>query len=295
MRRLLPLAAAVAIACASLSCASMGLTPAPVSMPAARAGLAPELRFFYDALADDGDWVLIEPWGWVYRPHVNFVAWRPYRNGFWAPSDVYGWTWMSTESFGWATYHYGQWLYDRFEGWVWIPGLDWGPAWVTWEQNDSYVGWAPLTPPGTGMDAVPGGAYLYVPTAQLAATDLAERVHPSADVHDHLGNIEAVVHMAQHGGVAFNLGPRFEDVERAAGQPLPRVTLEERAPVLALPPGRPKSGPPARSAAADSASAVRRAGAEEARAARAVAEAKARPPETMHVVRARPAAPDTSR
>ena len=43
--------------------------------------------------------------------------------------------WISAESFGWATYHYGNWMYDRYQGWVWIPGLDWGPAWVDWQEG----------------------------------------------------------------------------------------------------------------------------------------------------------------
>jgi len=47
------------------------LTPARVSMPAARAALRPELRIFYDALQDYGDWILIEPFGYVFRPSLN--------------------------------------------------------------------------------------------------------------------------------------------------------------------------------------------------------------------------------
>src|SRR5512138_3799115 len=75
------------------------LTPPP--QPAARIALRPEYRVFYDALSDYGDWVLIEPWGYVFRPRVDFGVWRPYTNGFWAASDVYGWVWVSSESFGW--------------------------------------------------------------------------------------------------------------------------------------------------------------------------------------------------
>jgi len=45
--------------------------------------MRPEHRVFYDMLDGQGDWVLIEPYGYVFRPDVNFVAWRPYSNGYW--------------------------------------------------------------------------------------------------------------------------------------------------------------------------------------------------------------------
>ena len=61
----------------AIGAGSCATTPAvePSSEPvtnsatyAARAGLRPEYRVFYDALVDYGDWVLIEPYGWVFRP-----------------------------------------------------------------------------------------------------------------------------------------------------------------------------------------------------------------------------------
>ena len=73
------------------SCASVGVTPSSQPMSAARAGLMPDYRIFYDALEGTGDWVLVEPLGWVFRPDVNFVAWKPYERGFWTWNDWYGW------------------------------------------------------------------------------------------------------------------------------------------------------------------------------------------------------------
>jgi len=104
----------------------------PPPQDPARIGLQPMYRPFFDELKDDGDWTLIEPYGWCFRPRVNFVAWRPYVDGWWEPSDYYGWVWTSTEPFGAITYHYGAWFYDEYQGWVWEPGLIWGPAWVAW-------------------------------------------------------------------------------------------------------------------------------------------------------------------
>ena len=76
---------------------------APPALPAAKAGLAPAVRVFYDELEPFGDWVLIEPYGYVFRPDVNTVAWRPYAQGWWEPSDVFGWVWNSDEPFGCQT------------------------------------------------------------------------------------------------------------------------------------------------------------------------------------------------
>jgi hypothetical protein len=284
-RRLLICAFAALLAGSTLSCATAGFTPNETSMPAARAGLPPEERFFYDALADYGDWVLIEPYGWVFQPRVNWVAWRPYQYGFWAPTEVYGWTWVSTEPFGWATYHYGQWLYDRFQGWVWIPGLDWGPAWVAWQEGDGYVGWAPQMPSEEYWNAVPGGAFLFVPTTMMPSTDLSQHVFKQEQVRNQIGRLRPIVNPDELAGVRFNRGPAFEEIERVIGAPLPRVELEERAPLLAPPVGRAKPLPSGRDLAADSAAVMRRAAEEAAREARMVSLAKSRTPGKLPILR----------
>src|SRR5262245_64721755 len=116
MRRLNGLLAATAFSLFSgllvASCAvnegpSLGSSPPPpasqASMPASKLGLAPQLRPFHDELLEWGDWILVEPLGWVFRPRVNTVAWRPYQEGHWVASYAYGWVWESAEPFGWIT------------------------------------------------------------------------------------------------------------------------------------------------------------------------------------------------
>ena len=61
----------VALPLGLVSCAAGTLVPERVSMPAARASLLPEFRIFYDSMVDYGDWILIEPYGYVFRPQVN--------------------------------------------------------------------------------------------------------------------------------------------------------------------------------------------------------------------------------
>ena len=107
------------------------------------------LNFFYDNLADQGNWIDVADYGYCFQPNVavNDSTWRPYADGYWAYTDA-GWTWVSYEDFGWATYHYGRWTNLADYGWVWVPGYEWGPAWVSWRTGGDYVGWAPLPPQG---------------------------------------------------------------------------------------------------------------------------------------------------
>ena len=217
---------ATALTAVLASCAGVGPSPTTPTMSAARAALPPEYRLFYDALEEDGDWTLIEPYGYVFRPDVNFVAWHPYERGFWVPSDVYGWVWISTEPFGWATYHYGRWMYDDYQGWVWLPGLDWGPAWVTWEQTSDYVGWAPLLPDGSSQSTLPPEAMRWAPLGALGATDLSTRSVSTAQLGAKAAEARPVRNVIERNGVRFNAGPSIEAVEKVAG-PLQRVRLAE--------------------------------------------------------------------
>ncbi len=212
----------IALTLAGLPSCTVGtLVPEHHSMPAARAALDPEVRIFYDSLEEYGDWKLIEPLGYVFRPRLNFTTWRPYTQGFWSPNDAYGWVWVSGDNFGWATDHYGRWAYDRFDGWVWMPGADWAPAWVTWETNDDYVGWAPVLAGGGGN--VPGGAYVYAATRELASPDLESRTVPAATARA-AGPMERIDRTERIEGVVVPAGPRIEWVEQRAGA-LRRVRL----------------------------------------------------------------------
>jgi len=277
-------------------------------MPAARAALAPEYRIFYDTLQDYGDWVLIEPYGYLFRPRVDFHTWRPFESGFWAPSDSYGWVWISGEPFGWATYHYGRWFFDDFRGWVWQPGAQWGPAWVSWQANNNYVGWSPLAPGGGFRPltaSIPGGTYLYAPIHQMGSADLQVRTA------DQLGeaavaNAAPADNIAEVDGVQVPLGPPIARIERLSGRPLPRVRISDLI-------GGDRAGGPVRTDTAESEPAAperpitldetRRAGEAAALTARTLLRSGGELPSRLPVVRAfgrklstaRPAPPDTAR
>jgi hypothetical protein len=207
-----------------LGCSQAGFVPESTTMPAARAGLRPEFRIFYDSLIEHGDWTLIEPHGFVFRPRVNAAAWRPYDDGFWVPTDLYGWVWVSSEPFGWATYHYGRWLYDVYRGWVWVPGLDWGPAWVTWYTAGDYVGWSPRMVPGSGT--VPGGPITFISASRLATPNLSEIKLTRDQLGEAGQEVQRIDHQIVVEGVTVPAGPRIQDIERKTG-PLKRVRIED--------------------------------------------------------------------
>ena len=115
--------------------------PPPPSVPT----VAVDIDYFYGSLDPYGDWIRMDPYGWVWAPGRIDPYWRPYTVGRWVWTD-WGWTWVSSEPWGWATYHYGRWVRARHHGWVWVPGNVWGPAWVAWRRGPGVVGWAPLPP-----------------------------------------------------------------------------------------------------------------------------------------------------
>src|SRR5262245_36747788 len=128
--------------------------PPPPPPPASVQQVSIDVEYFYDSLDPYGQWIWMEPDGWVRAPGWVDPSWRPYTVGRWAWTD-YGWTWVSDEPWGWAAYHYGRWTRAPRHGWVWIPGDVWGPAWVAWRQGPGVVGWAPL-PPQVGFTAYGG-------------------------------------------------------------------------------------------------------------------------------------------
>jgi hypothetical protein len=132
--------------------AGLFLLPLVIGRNAASAQERMQVDAFYGALAPYGRWVNTPQYGAVWYPDGVGRHWRPYYDdGHWAYSDDNGWLWVSDMPWGWAPFHYGRWAFDHHYGWIWVPGRIWGPAWVTFRQNDGYIGWAPI-PPEVGWD-----------------------------------------------------------------------------------------------------------------------------------------------
>ncbi|HYV45515.1 MAG TPA: DUF6600 domain-containing protein [Myxococcaceae bacterium] len=118
---------------------------------------------FYSALAPDGEWTVLPPYGYVWRPHASMVGpdFVPYSTGGrWEWTEA-GWQFEAEYPWSWATFHYGRWLREPSMGWIWVPGTVWGPAWVEWRMMDGYVAWAPLGPAGISVAVTaPGWSYV---------------------------------------------------------------------------------------------------------------------------------------
>jgi hypothetical protein len=198
-----------------------------------------EVGFFYDELSPYGDWVRTREHGWAWFPRDVRAGWRPYDDGRWIDTD-FGWTWYSYESFGWATYHYGRWAWDPRFGWLWVPGTVWGPAWVSWQHGDGYVGWAPLPPTVDfeigfglrlgGFDLAVGirpDSYNFVPERSFLDARLSRHRLPTAR---NVTIIHNTTNITQYNYVqtrVINRGVDVREIERATGRRTPRRHLAE--------------------------------------------------------------------
>jgi hypothetical protein len=205
--------------------------------PSGRASV--DLAFFHSDLAPYGRWVDVATYGRVFVPRHHHRHWRPYLYGHWAYTD-YGWTWVSAEPFGWATYHYGRWTFDPDYGWIWVPGTEWGPAWVDWQEGDSYVGWAPLPPTvgynaGVGLDL--GGfelgvdlapsAFVFVPERSFLVSDVSSYCLPPQDNVRFFNRTRNITQYTVVNDRIFNRGLPLTTVERVTGRRVSRYQVAD--------------------------------------------------------------------
>jgi uncharacterized protein DUF6600 len=216
-------------------------SPAPAPVPAPSV----EIRFFYDALDPDGDWLWMPPYGWVWAPAAVDPFWRPYTAGHWIWTD-WGWTWVSPERWGWATYHYGRWVRAPRHGWVWIPGDVWGPGWVAWRRGPGLVGWAPLPPDvrfhaGVGLDwggidvdvAIDVGAWCFLDEARFADDDVGRYAYPVGRNATAVRTTKHVTNVRLNGSKIINEGIDRGEIERAIHRPIKeRRVVDQPRPAL---------------------------------------------------------------
>jgi hypothetical protein len=226
----------------------------PYAPPAVSAMTAPapddqNISFFYSALYPYGTWENVDG-NWCWQPNATTLDddWAPYCNhGHWVLTD-YGWTWVSSYTWGWAPFHYGRWFRREHYGWLWQPDNEWGPAWVAWRTGDDYCGWAPLPPRarfehGRGFffgatfvndDADFGlsfGDFYFVPTEHFNDRHLFGHVVPSS----HAQNIYRRTSFEKNGysyvnNHIVNAGVPVTTVEKATKTRIAPVTLTEQRP-----------------------------------------------------------------
>jgi hypothetical protein len=111
--------------------------------------LPEELRAYSSDLDENGRWVQVPEYGYVWTLRAVSADWAPYRMGrwMWRGGDY---VWISSEPWGWTPYHYGRWAYAPRIGWFWVPPprreVYWGPGYVGWVRTRDQVAWVPLAP-----------------------------------------------------------------------------------------------------------------------------------------------------
>ncbi|HEV7507617.1 MAG TPA: DUF6600 domain-containing protein [Thermoanaerobaculia bacterium] len=195
-------------------------------------GTSVDVGYFYDDLATYGNWVERPSYGWAWRPHTVASSWRPYQAGHWVSTDE-GWTWISDEPYGWATYHYGRWYNDPDYGWEWIPGNQWAPAWVAWQEGGDYVGWAPLPPSvdfreGIELNVSLGpDAYVFVPERQFLAPRLNAYFVPRAECTRIFPSTRNITRYNNVNNRVFNQGVPVDRLQRVVGRSVPRYQIAD--------------------------------------------------------------------
>jgi len=224
-----------------------------VVIPDARANPAFESRqavgsfsTFHRSLSPYGAWLQTPNFGYVWRPAAaRNRDWRPYSRGRWACTNR-GWTWMSDEPFGWAVYHYGRWALLRNYGWVWVPGDEWAPAWVTWRESESVVGWAPLPPETLAWGSRPldssvevrfgiGAAWFTFVSVRSFSEPIYRYQLPIRQNVTLIQNTVNITNINVTNNTIIVGGPLYTQMSEAAGRPLPFYNLQTNQRAL---PGR---------------------------------------------------------
>ncbi|MCX6570155.1 MAG: cell envelope integrity protein TolA [Candidatus Aminicenantes bacterium] len=194
-----------------------------------------DIDYAYNYLAPYGNWVNMDPYGYVWTPRHMGYQWRPYSDGHWVMTDD-GWTWIANEEWGSIPFHYGRWGYDDGFGWYWVPGTVWGPAWVSWRWSDQYAGWAPL-PPGVefraGMDFaslsfnIPSRFWVFIQAPHFLDRDIYRYTLP------YERNVTIVNFTSLHNNISyrnnriFNEGMGIDNVQRVTRQQVPRYKIQD--------------------------------------------------------------------
>jgi hypothetical protein len=112
--------------------------------------LPDELRMYSSDFEENGRWVNVPEYGYVWTPTVVVIGdWAPYRHGRWVWRGG-NYVWIGYEPWGWTPYHYGRWTFAARIGWCWVPpargDVYWSPGYVGWVRSGDHVAWVPLAP-----------------------------------------------------------------------------------------------------------------------------------------------------
>jgi uncharacterized protein DUF6600 len=187
--------------------------------------------FFYSNLSPHGSWLVSDEYGQVWQPRVYVADWNPYYDGHWVYTDL-GWAWVSDYSWGTIPYHYGTWVMDADYGWIWVPGYVWAPAWVVFRTGPDYIGWAPVSPRyslslSRSFSQPAPGPFVFVSSRDFVARHVRRYIIPERQTTVILNNTRIVNSLAIENSVVVNRGPNPRLIERASGQPIREVRIEQ--------------------------------------------------------------------
>jgi hypothetical protein len=187
--------------------------------------------FFYSNLSPHGSWMVSAEYGQVWQPRVYAVDWNPYYDGHWVYTDL-GWTWVSDYSWGSVPYHYGTWALDPDYGWVWVPGYVWAPAWVVFRTGPDYIGWAPVSPRyslsvSRSFGQPTSGPFVFVSARDFLAPRVRTYILPERQTAVLVQNTRIVNGLTIENSVVVNRGPNPKLIERASGQPIREMRIEQ--------------------------------------------------------------------
>jgi hypothetical protein len=193
----------------------------------------PSVQIFYDQLSPYGQWTAYRDYGYVWIPQADRNFFPYSTRGHWVMTD-YGWTWLSDYPWGWAAFHYGRWDYDNYLGWFWVPGDEWGPSWVTWRRADGYYGWSPMRPGMNINQSITGGSrdldrWVFVRERDFGKPEMQRR-YVSRRSNENIFRNSTIInntYIDNNRNVMYVSGPRVEDVQRATGRRINRLTVED--------------------------------------------------------------------
>ncbi|WP_458232145.1 DUF6600 domain-containing protein [Roseateles sp. P5_E8] len=209
-----------------------------------------------------GRWETAPEYGTVWIPTTVVGAdWAPYRQGRWAWSRLWGWTWVDDAPWGFAPFHYGRWV--SWGGrWCWAPGAYvhrpvYAPALVGWVGGGSVsvgisigggrpapprYGWYPLAP-----REIYRPAYRHTPRYEHRVNDPRDLRDPVTVQRPHrYRDVPTAVSMLPAPGAAIQPMPvRGPDRKGEPGWVRPLPTAPGRGDLAAVLPAAPVRSPDA--------------------------------------------------
>jgi hypothetical protein len=140
---------------------------------------------------------------------------------------------VTDEPYGWATYHYGRWYDDPEIGWSWVPGDEWAPSWVSWQEGGDYIGWAPLPPSvnvsfgGVLSVSLSPETYVFVPERYFLAPRIDTYIVPRERVVNVYRETRNITVYRQVNNYVYNAGVSVDRIQRVVGRPVPRYQLAD--------------------------------------------------------------------